>query len=362
MITISLCMIVKNAEDTIGDCLASVRGLVDEIVVLDTGSTDSTESIVRSYTDRIYRFAWIDDFAAARNESFRYASCSHILWLDADDVLLEEDRGKLLELKQTLSPDVDSVTMIYHYAFDEYGRVTVSLRRNRLIKRENGFRWHGAVHEYLAVSGKIEDSGIVVTHKRRHRQGGRNLAIFERKLENGETLTSRDRFYYANELTDNRHYEKAAAIYRELIEKNDGWSEDLLTSCGRLADICEAEGDDEEALRWALHSFAYDIPRAEFCCRLGYRFLQENRLTQAVYWYKLATELRKPEQSWGFFNDACWTWLPHIQLCICYYRLGDYPEAYRHNEKARAYRPDDPAVLSNKALLEGAFPHVFPPS
>ena len=93
MITISLCMIVKNEEDVIGRCLASVSDLVDEINIVDTGSTDRTKEIVKTYTDRIWDFEWVDDFALARNYSFQQATQEYVLWLDADDVL-EEWIGK----------------------------------------------------------------------------------------------------------------------------------------------------------------------------------------------------------------------------------------------------------------------------
>ncbi|MER2072437.1 MAG: glycosyltransferase family 2 protein, partial [Psychrobacillus sp.] len=86
MITISLCMIVKNEEEVIGRCLASVKDIVDEINIVDTGSTDQTKEIVKQYTNRIFDFKWIDDFAAARNYSFEQATKEYILWLDADDV------------------------------------------------------------------------------------------------------------------------------------------------------------------------------------------------------------------------------------------------------------------------------------
>ena len=70
MVSISLCMIVKNEEDVLARCLDSAAELVDEIVIVDTGSTDRTREIAARYTDKIFDFPWRDDFAAARNESF----------------------------------------------------------------------------------------------------------------------------------------------------------------------------------------------------------------------------------------------------------------------------------------------------
>lgn len=98
-ITISLCIIVKDEETVIARCLDTVQDIVDEIIIVDTGSTDRTKEIVSRYTNLIYDFPWIDDFAAARNYAFSLATMEYTLWLDAADVLLEEDHQKLLELK-----------------------------------------------------------------------------------------------------------------------------------------------------------------------------------------------------------------------------------------------------------------------
>ena len=87
MITVSLCMIVKNEEDILARCLDSLKGLMDEIIIVDTGSTDRTKEIAANYTDKIYDFSWCDDFAAARNFSFYKATKEYIYAPDADEVL-----------------------------------------------------------------------------------------------------------------------------------------------------------------------------------------------------------------------------------------------------------------------------------
>ncbi len=83
-------MIVKNEEELLQSCLESVADLCDEIIIVDTGSTDKTKAIATMYTDRIFDFTWIDDFSAARNFSFQQATKDFIFWLDADDLLLKE--------------------------------------------------------------------------------------------------------------------------------------------------------------------------------------------------------------------------------------------------------------------------------
>ena len=86
MISISLCMIVKNEAEILARCLDSLAGLMDEIIIVDTGSTDDTKEIARQYTDLVYDFSWCDDFAAARNFSFSKATKEYIYAPDADEV------------------------------------------------------------------------------------------------------------------------------------------------------------------------------------------------------------------------------------------------------------------------------------
>ncbi|MGF7045969.1 glycosyltransferase involved in cell wall biosynthesis [Paenibacillus sp. DS2015] len=135
--------------------MSSVEGIADEIVIVDTGSTDKTKEIAAQFGAIVTDFEWIDDFAAARNYAFSQATQEYILWLDADDMIKEKDRLLFKELKRTLASDVQSVTMAYHLAFDGEGNVTSSLRRNRLVRRDCQFQWIGPVHEYLAVGGTL---------------------------------------------------------------------------------------------------------------------------------------------------------------------------------------------------------------
>ena len=99
---LSVCMIVKNEEKILDDCLKQVIRFSDELIIVDTGSKDATKEIAARYTDKVYDFAWTGDFSEARNRSFSYASKDYAMWVDADHIIDDEAVEKLIELKKSL--------------------------------------------------------------------------------------------------------------------------------------------------------------------------------------------------------------------------------------------------------------------
>ncbi|NOU98943.1 glycosyltransferase [Paenibacillus sp. LMG 31457] len=351
-ITISVCLIVKNEENALPVCLHSIRDIPDEIIIVDTGSTDRTKAVASKYTDKIYDFAWVDDFAAARNFAFSKATQQYILWLDADDTLTEKDRLLFLELIRTLEPLVDRVTMSYHLSFDENQNVTYSLRRNRLVRRECQFQWIGAVHEYLAASGSVYDSEIAVTHRKDKIHTDRNLQIYRNMLARGEGLSLRDQFYYANECREHGFHQEAAVYYEAFLQTPEGWQEDKIAAALHLATCYSHLAQRDEQLLALFRAFEHDMPRADCCCRIGSVFLEEQDYLQAIYWYESATQCPKPKESMGFMDHSSLTWLPHVQLCLCYDRIGRPDKAKFHHDISYSYNPKHPSIIHNQRYFE----------
>lgn len=189
MIEISLCMIVRNEENSLPRCLSSAASFADEIVVVDTGSTDRTKEVAASFGAVIYDFTWIEDFSAARNFAFSKAAKDYILWLDADDYLKDKDQELFRGLKTSLPGHVDSVNMPYNLAFDAAGNVVTSLRRNRLVRRSCNFKWIGPVHEHLEVYGPSYSSDVCITHEKDKAYTDRNLRIYQKRAAAGEAFS-----------------------------------------------------------------------------------------------------------------------------------------------------------------------------
>lgn len=345
--TISLCMIVKDEEKTLKRCLESVNSLVDEIIVVDTGSTDRTKQIAVECGAKLYDFRWVDDFSAARNFAFSKASMDFILWLDADDILLEKDHLLFAKMKETLTPKIDAVYFKYHTAFDEIGHPTFTYYRERLVKRDRNFRWHEPVHECLHITGTTVYWDVAVTHnKMEETYSTRNMDIYESQINQNIPLSPRGQYYYARELKTHGRNQDAIHYFTLFLEGRQGWIEDCICACLDLSYLYEAENDVENAIKILYQSFLYAIPRGEICCRLGALYYQQNEAEKALYWYQTANDLELPDTV-GFIQPNYYDFIPAIWLSVLYDRIGNREKALSYHEKAKELKPHHPSVKSN---------------
>lgn len=145
---LTLCMIAKNEGHRIGKCLESVQGLVDEIVVVDTGSTDNTLEVVAQYGAKTGYFEWCDDFSAARNVSLSLATGDWIMWLDPDDVLPKACHAKIREvMRKGLGKK-----KAYYWVLDDRGFEPVSCLQMRLFPNLPGVKFTMPIHEQVTPS------------------------------------------------------------------------------------------------------------------------------------------------------------------------------------------------------------------
>ena len=347
--TISLCMIVKNEEEVLGRCLESVQGLADEIIIVDTGSEDRTVEIARQYTQHIYEIPWRDDFAQARNFSFSKATGDYCMWLDADDILSKENRELFLKEKNAMDGSEDVVMMKYITGFHEDGTELCSFYRERILKREREFVWKGRIHEAIAPEGKVVYWKTAVFHKKeKTADTERNIKIYEKMKEKGEKFSPRDLFYYGRELMFHKRYQEAERILEEFISRPDGWIENKIEAHMNLAVCKEMNGRNGQILQTLFQTFVYDLPRAEICCAIGREFMNSQQWEQAVFWYEEALKVKKNDRNGGFVLEDCYGYLPEIQLCVCYDRMGEREKAYMHHLNAKKLRPGTEEVIYNE--------------
>ncbi len=348
----SLCMIVKNEEEGLARCLESAGGIFDEIIIVDTGSTDSTREIALRFTDKVYDYVWQDDFAAARNYSLSLAASEYAMWLDGDDYIPPEARSELARILSELSAArPDAVYLPYAVGFDELGVPNFVYERERIIRLASGMRFEGAIHEAIPVSGKAIHEGAQIYHLgKSKREEGRNLRIFEGMIKSGKPLSAREKYYYARELCYAGRLEEAKRYYLECFEDESAWSENRISSAAELASIISQE-NPEKALSLLFSSFKLSPPRADICCIAGNIFLKKGEYEQAIFWYSLAPS-RYAGVGASLISADYGGYIPYLQLTVIYDRLGDNRAAREYNELAGKCRPEGAEYLWNKAYFE----------
>ena len=349
--TLSLCMIVKNEEAVIKRCLESVKGVFDEIIIVDTGSEDSTKKIAYQYTDKVYDYAWQYDFSAARNYSFSLATSDYIMWLDADDVLTEKNRNSLISLKNSMDGSVNTYFLIYDLNPDGQDNSQFYFYRERIFKRSMGFLWRGAVHEYVEIDSVSVRVPVAVTHIRgEKKETGRNLMLYIRYFLSGHKPSERDKYYFAKELYENGFIKAAIYTIEDFLNGN-GWIEDKISACRILADCHKKLGDENKRLSALFKSFEYAPPRPVILCEIGDYFISKSNYNQAIFWFELAIR-QKDSQKEGFVLPDYGEFIPYMWLCYCYDRLGMTEKAEFYNNLAGKLKPLDKNYLYNKNYFE----------
>lgn len=297
MVTISLCMIVKNEEKILERCLDSVADLVDEIVIADTGSTDATREIARRYTEKVYDFPWTDDFSAARNFVFSRATQEYIYSADADEVLSPENRERFRLLKETLLPEVEIVQMKYAnqlqfntvYNYDEE-------YRPKLFKRKRDFVWEAPIHETVRLEPVIYDSDIVITHLPGESHAKRDLANFQKHWRQGYRLPKRLLGMYARELLiagDEEDFAQAAPVFLEAAADNERDGEEMAQSCCVAARAARLAGDTVSFFKYTSKVIAEEAC-SEICCEMGHFYEGLSDWEEAAIWYYNAVYETRP--------------------------------------------------------------------
>ncbi len=347
--TIGLSMIVKNESDVLARLLDGIAPAVDEIVIVDTGSTDDTVKIAQKYTDNVFSLVWIDNFSAARNFAREKIKSDYFMWLDADDTVPPETRDYILRLKRKKNLDADIVMLPYVLGYDESGKPTYSYYRERIIKNSPEFYWQGAVHEAIGLRGKIiyAKSPIVHAKPSGRSNGTRNLDIYKKLIKSGETLSPRERYYYARELYYNGLIADAAREFSAFIDLKDGFTVNKTDACILLVRCYKQTGDNEKALNAATKALAYNTPSAELCCLLGELFFDKGDYPCAAYWYGNALKCKDDGKSGAFVQADYGGFLPLVWLSVCHDRMGNIKRAFSYHLRAKRLRPHDKSVTAN---------------
>lgn len=349
---LSLSMIVRNEEARLAACLASVKGLADELVVVDTGSTDGTIAVAEAAGARVERIEWPGDFAPARNRAMDFLSGDWVLVLDADEQLRPEVIPSLKALMA--QPDVLVINLLRYElgaAMAPYSNVS------RLFRRHPGIRWSKPYHSM------IDDSVQVLLEQEPHWRIAdcREPAIlhdgYRPELLAGTDKAERLRQAMRSELerhpgdpyasaklgglliSDGQHQEAVALLRRALEQDSmqDGERYELLL---HLA-LAVTPSEPGEAI--ALYRKALEISldtRITLGARLNLaaRLMEQGDLEEAINLTRIATQ-RAPEVALGWYN-----------LGLMHRRRGDISAALQAYEQALQLDPDNAACHQNHAV------------
>ncbi|MBQ8909079.1 MAG: glycosyltransferase [Clostridia bacterium] len=353
---LSLCLIVKNEENSLDDCLKNSKKYADEIIIVDTGSTDKTKEIAKKYTNKIFDFKWCDDFSKARNYSFSKATNEYIMWLDGDDIILENDVNEIIKWKNN-SENCDVLMCKYVVSYDDQFNSIFEYYRERIVKKSPQLCWQDRVHEVIVPHGKIiRNENIKIFHnKKQTNSSERNLNIYRDMKLKGEYFSPRNQFYFARELYFNGYIAQAVQEFKKFLEDEKGWVENKIEAHLNLAKCYCLQKEYDMALSSLYASFVYDLPRGEILYEIGNVYVEMQDFNRAIYWFKLALSARPETEKGGFVNKDCITFLPALQLCYCYFKLGDNCYAFKYHKLSQKYRPKDAKVQHNENYFKNLY-------
>jgi tetratricopeptide (TPR) repeat protein len=360
--SISLTMIVRDEENDLPACLTSARPLVDEIVVVDTGSTDRTREIAREHGARVVAFAWIEDFAAARNAALDHATGDWVLWLDADEVLQADAPDALRTEVAALAPEVTFLRVPVLDRLPDGG--TTLYRGRRVFRRLPDIRWHHPIHESLvhaggdgphrdalAASVLIDHRGYADPGARRARgKNERNLRILERELAARPDDADLLHFIAREQLALGDLAGALASARRGLAQaRAAGLREALWATALRAAIGLRQPAIASEALA----ALPPAIASPELCYLLGCALQDAGDLAAAERMLEQARARRDTVVPYPVDADAG-GWKALQELGAIAWARGQRDVALAHWRAAQAEAPDNPGLnlLIARALMD----------
>lgn len=356
---LSLCMIVRNEAHCLGKCLASIAQLVDEIIIVDTGSQDKTKEIACQFTQRIYDYSWQDDFAAARNYSLEKAKGNWILVLDADESLELSKSTQLAELTSKAN-QVDGYLLpiknLLHPEFHEWQTALVL----RLFRNAPDLRFQGKIHEQVIIPKHkkvaIAEEGPLIIHlgyctDQRRKKHARNLKMLKNSLTEDPT-NPYHHFYLSTEYINSRDYPKALTHVRRALR--DIPPEVLLFRSGALRNMvfCLTELSQLAEAQALLEAELINFPDfADYHYLLGKVCQLQKDYPKGIRAFECALACQGPIIGRSISGSN--SYKAHYHLAQCEEKLHCYFDAITHYRMALQENPDFPLPLAGliKCLL-----------
>ncbi|MBW2646414.1 MAG: glycosyltransferase [Deltaproteobacteria bacterium] len=349
---ISLCMIVKDEEKFLPQCLNSVKDYVDEMIIVDTGSTDRTVEIAESYGARIYHHPWGNNFSKHRNQSISYATGDWLLILDADE---EIDKATGLLLKKAVrQTDAVSISVIVRSYLEEGSYYNESISP-RLFKNGTGFHYVGFVHNQPVIKGKIEMYPVVIWHygydldrekKKKKKEHSLKLLLEQARRfpDDAPTFHHLSMTYFSLREWDMAIQESLKTI--EMVEKKGMKDAGYSWTYYILVDSMIELGRIDEAEEWGLKGLKfYDKTPDLFFLLTEISFrkrIYDRVLEYGKEFFRLKKLLKENPSEFGFvvFQTVNREWKVCHSMGYAYLRLNDRENACHFLKEAVNKAPD----------------------
>ncbi len=360
--TISLCMIVKNEEENLSNALSSVKDYVDEIIIVDTGSTDNTVEIAKLFGAKVYYYQWNDDFASARNEALRHATCDWILSMDADDEMNGEQLRNLKEILAQLEDEVVGVQLPIYSNTPDGNTMTNYLIR--LFRNRPDIRFSRKIHEVvdfsiMKIGGKIiRATDVPVIHRGYEdpeairEKMERNFKLIREEVER-EPEDASMWMYLAKSYCSVGDIESGLSAYKKAIEvaRTEGvFGFARLISLIDLATIYLNRGELDTAELYALKAINLDpnFPEAHFTA--GNVYFKKKQFDEAYIEFRKVLEVDQMK-SYGLVFSSQVRGLPlYVMLTACAIELKKYSDAVIYGESAIKISPNNVDILNNLGI------------
>jgi glycosyltransferase involved in cell wall biosynthesis/predicted SAM-dependent methyltransferase len=353
---ISLCLIVKNEEPVLERCIRSMEGCYDELIIVDTGSTDKTVKIAKELGARVEHFKWIDDFGAARNHSFSFATGDWIMWVDADDILGKGQAERFREIVHQYDDDprITGINFPYIYSHESTGTGEIpnfKYHRLRIIKNGTG-RWRGRIHEYIEHDSRFatRNDEVIFHHFRDEGKGtqntARNLRILKKVVDDctPEELP-RYLFYYGKECIYNGLFDQAIEAFKKYIPLSN-WIPEKHRAMYEMAVCYKEKGDLVNAKRYCFEAMLVEENYCDPYILLGKMAYEEKNWQDVIKWMQASTWLNTPKTL--FFDYIPFqTYVPQDYMAMAYWHLGDLKSGKIAVDECLRYKPHDPRFLFN---------------
>lgn len=355
---LSLCMIAKNEESNIGRCLKSAKDIVDEMIIVDTGSTDSTVEIAKSYGAKVYNFPWNDNFSDARNYSLKQAVGDWILIMDADDELSEESRQAILDSIEDSDADAYFFETI-SYIGDKPGVDVLKNMNLRLLRNGKGYFYSNPIHEQIYCNIKaVNPSAKIISKETKvyhygylnkniveNNKRARNIGLLEKELKekpgNPFALFNLGSEYYA--MGDNI---KAIGYFEESYMKfnpAEGFSSHLII---KMVSCYMGLGRFDDALKLSNEGLRYYAAFTDLEYLKGAIQKASGKFMLAIKHFKKCCEMGEAPNDCNVLIGAG-TFRASYMLGETYFYLEDYDSAIENYKKCLKQNPEYTAALSN---------------